>query len=67
MKDYISKFGLEFNPFIKNSKDILVPTTEYKEALIRLDFLARTRGFGLITGSAGKGKTTAIRARGCQP
>lgn len=61
MKDYISKFGLEFNPFIKNSKDILVSTSEYKEAIIRLDYLARTRGFGLVTGSAGKGKTTAVR------
>lgn len=61
MKDYISKFGLEFNPFIKNSKEILVATSEYNEAIIRLNYLAKTRGFGLLTGSAGKGKTTAVR------
>ena len=61
MKDYISKFGLEVNPFIKNSKEILVATSEYNEAIIRLNYLAKTRGFGLLTGSAGKGKTTAVR------
>lgn len=59
--DYIARYGLEFNPFIKNSKEVLVETQEYKEALFRLNYLLSTKGFGLLTGSAGRGKTTAIR------
>lgn len=59
--DYTIRYGLEFNPFLKNSKEILIHTNEYKEALFRLDYLAKTKGFGLLTGSPGKGKTTAVR------
>lgn len=59
--NYTSRFGLEFNPFIKNSKDILIETSSYKEAKIRLDYLLQTKGFGLITGDPGCGKTTIIR------
>lgn len=59
--DYTMRYGLEFNPFLKNSKEILIHTNEYKEALFRLDYLAKTKGFGLLTGSPGKGKTTAVR------
>lgn len=60
--DYIARYGLEFNPFLKNSKDILLETQEYKELRFRLDYLLSTKGFGLLTGSPGKGKTTAIRS-----
>ncbi|MEG0355493.1 MAG: AAA family ATPase [Lachnospiraceae bacterium] len=59
--DYTIRYGLEFNPFLKNSKEILIHTNEYKETLFRLDYLAKTKGFGLLTGSPGKGKTTAVR------
>lgn len=59
--NYTSRYGLEFNPFLKNSKEILVDTKEYKETLFRLDYLVKTKGFGLLTGSPGRGKTTAIR------
>lgn len=59
--DYFTRYGLEFNPFLKNSKEILVETTEYKEISFRLDYLAKTKGFGILTGSAGRGKTTAVR------
>ncbi|WP_334196374.1 ExeA family protein [Muricomes intestini] len=67
--DYIVRYGLEFNPFLKNSKEVLIQTDEYKETLFRLDYLAKTRGFGLLTGSPGKGKTTAVRnwAAGLNP
>jgi hypothetical protein len=51
--DYFTRYGLEFNPFIKNSKEILVDTSEYKETLFRLDYLSKTKGFGILTGSAG--------------
>ena len=60
--DYFTRYGLEFNPFIKNSKEILVETSEYRETVFRLDYLAKTKGFGLLTGSPGRGKTTTIRS-----
>lgn len=60
--DYISRFGLEFNPFIKNSKEIILETADFTEARHRLDLLAQVKGFGLLTGAPGKGKTTVIRS-----
>ena len=59
--DATTRYGLEFNPFLKNSKDILYEGSEYKETLFRLDYLAKTKGFGLLTGAPGCGKTTAVR------
>lgn len=61
--DYCSRYGLEYNPFLKNSRfETVVQTTEYKEINYRLELLLKTRGFGLITGTAGKGKTTVVRS-----
>ena len=60
--DINARYGLEFNPFLKNSKEILFESKEYKETLFRLDYIAKTKGFGLLTGSPGRGKTTAVRA-----
>lgn len=45
------RYGLEFNPFLKNSKEVL----------FQLNYLVKTKGFGLLIGSPGRGKTTAIR------
>ena len=59
--NYHTRYGLDFNPFVKNSKEILVDTKESKEVSFRLDYLAKTKGFGLLTGAPGRGKTTAIR------
>lgn len=59
--DINTRYGLEFNPFEKNSKEVIFESREYKETLFRLDYLARTKGFGLLTGSPGRGKTTAVR------
>ena len=59
--NYTARYGLEFNPFLKNSKEVLFETQEYKETMFRLDYLLSTKGFGVLTGSAGRGKTTAIR------
>ena len=61
--NYIGRFGLEFNPFLKNTRhETVIETNEYKEVNYRLDLLLTTRGFGLITGTAGKGKTTIVRS-----
>jgi len=59
--NYTARYSLEFNPFIKNSKEILIETSQYKEVRFRLDYLLQTKGFGLITGEPGNGKTTSIR------
>lgn len=37
-------------------------TSEYKETLFKLDYLAKTKGFGILVGAPDRGKTTAIRS-----
>lgn len=59
--DYTGRYGLDFNPFLKNSKEIISETRETREARYRLDYLLQTKGFGLLTGGAGSGKTTIVR------
>lgn len=61
MIDYVSRYGLESNPFLKNGKFIPFETSETKEVAARLDYLADTKGFGVLTGSPGLGKTTCSR------
>ena len=51
MMDYAARYGLEFNPFLKNAKDILLDTAEASEVKLRLDYLGSTKGFGLLTGA----------------
>ena len=59
--NYHSKYGLEYNPFLKNSKDIIIETNDYKQIKYRLDSLLSSRGFGILTGEPGRGKTTVVR------
>lgn len=59
--DINARYGLEFNPFLKNSKQIIFEGSEFKEATFRLNYLANTRGFGLLTGGPGCGKTSIAR------
>lgn len=59
--DYISRYGLEFNPFIKGTKEFLVETPQYREVITRLNYLLQVKGFGLLTGMPGAGKTTTLR------
>lgn len=56
-----TRYGLEFNPFLKNSKEIIFKSNEYNEAVFRLDYLSKTKGFGILTGAPGRGKTTIVR------
>lgn len=60
--DYTTRYGLECNPFLKNSRETLIKTKEHGEAVTRLNYLAKLQGFGILTGEPGMGKTTAIRA-----
>lgn len=59
--NYTARYGLEFNPFLKNAKDIFIDTAEMREANTRLDSLVITKGFGILTGEPGRGKSTAAR------
>ncbi len=61
MDDYAARYGLEFNPFLKNAKDIMVETRELSEATVRLETLEQIQGFGVLTGDSGSGKTTTVR------
>ena len=58
---YYLKYGLDYNPFIKNTNKVFIETSEVKELNARLDFLIQTRGMGLVTGQPGLGKTSALR------
>lgn len=59
--DYTSRYGLEYNPFLKGKDNTTIMTSQCREVQSRLNYLAQTKGFGLITGQPGTGKTTAIR------
>lgn len=59
--NYLAKFGLKYNPFIKNTNDTKVDLEEYKQLTYRLDKLKESKGLGIITGGAGVGKTSTIR------
>lgn len=56
------KYGLEYNPFIKNSNEDYYESSDYREAMFRLNYLKEIKGFGVITGDPGKGKTTIVRS-----
>jgi general secretion pathway protein A len=59
-------FGLTGAPFTRDiAVDKLLETESSQELQGRLNHVARTRAFGVFTGDAGTGKTTAIR-RFCQ-
>ena len=58
--NHIVRYGLSFNPFVKTGKESLIETSEYKEVVFRLDYLMQVKGFGVITGDPGLGKTTAV-------
>lgn len=61
MTDYTTRFGMEENPFLKNSREILFENAEFREVQTRLDCFLITKGFGVLTGGSGKGKTTSVR------
>lgn len=54
-------YGLSGEPFGKAEKS-LYHSADFKESLSRLDYMKKARGLMLITGDAGVGKSTLIRA-----
>jgi len=58
-----SFYGLERTPFPRDiATGNLFAAPEHQEALARLQYLVRIRGFGMLTGAVGSGKSTTIRA-----
>lgn len=60
--NYKAYYGLAFDPFdkeldVKNS----FASSDFKEALSRMEYLKTVKGIGLFTGDAGMGKTYAMR------
>lgn len=56
-------FGWQSTPFTKEIPVAqLYPSTSFQECVARLNYMAKTRSFGLITGEIGAGKSTAIRS-----
>jgi general secretion pathway protein A len=56
-------FGFAQLPFSRTiATSDLFPTAGQKELAARLNYLVRERGFGLVTGDIGAGKSTAVRA-----
>lgn len=60
--NYIARFNMEYNPFIKNENKYTFKSKAYNEVEFRLNNLLNIKGFGVITGSPGRGKTTIIRS-----
>lgn len=60
--NYLAKFGMEYNPFIKNNNKLRLELNEYKQLMFRLKHLENIKGLGIVTGEPGLGKTTAIRS-----
>ncbi|WP_310605259.1 hypothetical protein [Anaerosporobacter sp.] len=41
---------MDFNPFIKNSNDVIIETGDSKEIMYRLNYLLVNKGFGVLRG-----------------
>jgi len=56
-------YGLTSTPFSRGIRpqDLYLPQ-QFRELLARLTYCVRTRGFALVTGEVGSGKSTALRA-----
>ena len=54
--NYLLKYGIEYNPFIKNNNDEKIELNNTKQLLFRLRHIDETKGIGLMTGEPGLGK-----------
>ncbi|MDR2821459.1 MAG: AAA family ATPase [Mycoplasmataceae bacterium] len=61
MNNYYSKFGLTYNPFIKNSKDVTFKSETFVQGMARLNRLIELKGIGIVSGEPGIGKTSLVR------
>lgn len=60
MMDYLTYYGLSYEPFDKEQVQ-WIETIDSTELMTRLNYLKQARGFGVVTGRSGVGKTYLIR------
>lgn len=62
---YKSYWAMEFNPFVINNKNTInimnFDSSDFKDAIARLEHLKNIKGIGLFTGFSGTGKTFSLR------
>ncbi|CCJ33500.1 ExeA family protein [Caloramator australicus] len=55
-------YGLSFDPFQKDIETkFFFKSNDFNQAISRLDFLKNVKGFGLLTGEPGSGKSSLLR------
>jgi len=61
--NYLQFYGLTFNPFDKSIPvEHLFESSDYKQFISRMEYFKSVRGFALVYGESGSGKTTGLRA-----
>jgi len=56
-------FGWDCTPFTKEiPTESLYQSSSFQQCVARLQYMVKTRSFGLVTGEIGAGKSTAIRS-----
>jgi type II secretory pathway predicted ATPase ExeA len=61
--NYLNFYGLSFNPFDKGIQvEHVYESADYKQFISRMEYFKSTRGFALVYGEPGSGKTTSLRA-----
>lgn len=58
---YKSYWGMEYNPFERNTDKSCFNSNDFDGLTSRLKYLVNTKGIGLFTGASGSGKTYAIK------
>jgi type II secretory pathway predicted ATPase ExeA len=59
---YRAFYGLTHNPFEKGACEHIYESSDYKQFFARMDYFKNVKGFALVYGEPGSGKTTSIRA-----
>lgn len=61
--NYQAYFGLMFNPFSKELQaNLIFESNDYKQFSSRMEYFKATKGFAVVHGESGSGKTTSVRA-----
>lgn len=59
---FTSFYGLTFNPFLKeNAEQCYYDSDDFREFRSRMEYFQMTKGFAVVFGRPGSGKTSAIR------